>query len=301
MSRVSIVIPAYNPGAFLDEALASVLAQTFQDWECVVVDDGSREDLSRVDDLDPRMRRVRQENRGLPIARNVGILATDGEYLAFLDADDVWLPDKLAAQIALLDANRDAALCHAAFDIIDEKSQVVKSGWARPIASYAELLSNSWICVSTVMVRRSCLAVSGLFDPLRRACEDYDMWLKLARFYEMEFVADKSALYRVHSSNMSGDPALMAREVTLVLNRHIRLAGERGDKATKNEIRRSIHQARVGWGCNAYDKARAQVGQRDISATSRHLALSLRLAPLYTLKQLLLFLPARLRSKGSRS
>lgn len=111
MSRVSVIIPAYNPGAFLDEALASVLAQTFEDWECVVVDDGSTEDLSRIDALDPRVRRIRQENRGLSIARNVGLMQSHSEYVAFVDADDLWAPHKLQAQVEMMDANLNLAMC----------------------------------------------------------------------------------------------------------------------------------------------------------------------------------------------
>ena len=293
------MIPAYNPGAYLDEALQSVIAQTFTDWECVVVDDGSREDLSRVDALDARIRRVRQQNRGLPIARNVGILATGGEYLAFLDADDLWLPEKLELQLALLDARPDAALCHTAFDIINGQSQISGPGWARDVGSYEQLLANSRICVSTVVVRRQCLSVSGLFDPLLRACEDYDLWLKLARFYALLFVPQTAARYRVHSSNMSGNPALMAREVTHVLNRHIRLARERGDARAVRRIRRSIGQARTGWGCDAFDQARAQWPGNPRGA-ARSLLLSTRLTPRYLIKQVAQLPQRALAKKFSR-
>ena len=298
MIRVSIIIPAYNPGAYLDEALQSVLAQTFEDWECVVVDDGSHEDLSRVDTLDSRIRRIKQENRGLPVARNVGIMATEGEYLAFLDADDVWLPEKLERQIELLEQNPDAALCHTFFNIIDSKSQVSEPGWGREVHSYAQLVTNSCICVSTVVVRRACLSVSGLFDPLLDACEDYDMWLKLARHYPMTFVAQTSALYRVHDNNMSGNPALMIREVTFVLNRHIRLAHQDGDTARVAKIRRSLRQARAGWGSKAFDLARAHWGSNKRVAV-RSIVLSSRLTPLYTFKQLLL-LPQRAWARFTR-
>ena len=298
MTRVSIVIPAYNPGDYLDEALQSVLAQSFKDWECVVVDDGSSEDLSRVDTLDPRIRRIRQDNRGLPIARNVGIMATEDEYLAFLDADDVWLPHKLERQIEIMEQQPDVALCHTAFDIIDQNSEVTERGWARDLKSYAQLLSDSHICVSTVVVRRKCLSVSGLFDPLLGACEDYDMWLKLSRHYELAFVPQTSALYRVHGHNMSGNPALMAREVTFVLNRHLRLVRQKGNRATVTKIRRTIRQARAGWGSNAFDIARAQWGNNKRGAV-RSLALSLRLTPTYVLQQLLL-LPQRALAKLRR-
>ena len=98
MPAVSIVIPCFNRAEYLRLALSSVCAQTFTDWECIVVDDGSTEDLSFAMDIDPRIRLFRQRNMGISAARNRGIFGSIGSYIAFLDSDDLWMPEKLALQ-----------------------------------------------------------------------------------------------------------------------------------------------------------------------------------------------------------
>lgn len=100
---VAVVIPAYNPGPYLRPALDSVIGQTFTDWECVVVDDGSTEDLSWVDGIDKRVRLITKRNQGVSIARNVGVAATTAPWVAFLDSDDLWYPKKIEAQLATVD------------------------------------------------------------------------------------------------------------------------------------------------------------------------------------------------------
>lgn len=282
----------------MDEALQSVLAQTFGDWECVVVDDGSKEDLSRIAGLDARVTLMRQPNRGVSVARNAGLLATSAPYVAFLDSDDLWLPDKLERQIGLLQSRPELALCHTAFRLLDERGQLRLATWGGALRSYSELLSNSGICLSTVMLRRSCLAASGLFDPLLRAAEDYDLWLKLARHYKLEFEPKELVHYRVHSSNASGDPDLMARGFTLVLQRHLCLAQQEKNRKRGAQIRRTIRQGRAGWGSNAFDIARAQWGNNKRGAI-RFIALALRLTPFYVFQQLLL-LPQRALAKFRR-
>lgn len=120
---VSVVIPAHDPGVFLAEALRSVVSQDYPTWECVVVDDGSAEDLSWVDLLDDRIRLIRRVNRGPAAARNAGIAVTSGTYAAFLDSDDVWSADKLSRQVAAMQSDPEAVLCHTAGDVIDSRSR----------------------------------------------------------------------------------------------------------------------------------------------------------------------------------
>ena len=99
MPRASIIIAAYNPGPFLDATVQSVIAQSFSDWELIVVDDGSQQDIGHVAALHPAITMFRQENRGLSVARNVGIERSSGELVAFLDQDDLWFPCKLEEQV----------------------------------------------------------------------------------------------------------------------------------------------------------------------------------------------------------
>ena len=114
--RVSVVVPAYNPGDLLTRSLGSVLAQSMTDLEVVVVDDGSREPQGWVADLDARVTYVRQDNRGVSVARNVGVATARSEWVAFLDQDDEWLPDKLAMQLDVVAAGPRAAFCCTGFD-----------------------------------------------------------------------------------------------------------------------------------------------------------------------------------------
>src|SRR5690349_8602684 len=100
MARVSVIMPAYNPGRYLDLAVQSVIDQSFKDWELVIIDDGSTQDISYIAGKHSAIRLIRQDNLGLSIARNVGILSSTGEYIAFLDADDLWQPTKLERQVA---------------------------------------------------------------------------------------------------------------------------------------------------------------------------------------------------------
>ena len=119
MPDVSVIIPAYNPGFYLDEAVQSVIAQTFTDWECIVVDYGSTEDLSRVEKMDPRVRLIRQPNRGAQAARHNAILGSRGDLVAFLDHDDIGFSEKLEKQIALMRENPEIVFCHTGLDVID--------------------------------------------------------------------------------------------------------------------------------------------------------------------------------------
>ena len=115
MPIISVIIPAYNSGPYLDEAVQSVIAQTFTDWECVVVDDGSTEDLSRVEKMDPRVRLICQPNRVTSPARNMGILKSKGESVALLDHDDLRRPGNPEKQVAAMAASPGAGICHTGF------------------------------------------------------------------------------------------------------------------------------------------------------------------------------------------
>jgi glycosyltransferase involved in cell wall biosynthesis len=145
MPRVAVVIPAYNPGDFLRRSLDSVLSQTMGDLECVVVDDGSTEDLSWVDDEpDARVRRIRQPNRGVSVARNRGVEATTAKLVAFLDQDDQWRPTKLQRQVDALEVSTDSAFCCTAFAWV--KMSGIERGPVDDI-TYQGLLTDQHVCV----------------------------------------------------------------------------------------------------------------------------------------------------------
>ena len=220
MAAVSVIIPAYQPGPYLRLALDSLLAQTFTDWDAVVVDDGSAEDLLWVADVDPRISFVRQANQGLSAARNFAVGSTGAPLVAFLDADDVWLPDKLAAEVAAMAARPALALVSTRFQIIDDAGVVTGDGFEGYHDSYESLLQGCGICVSTVVVRRSVLDEVGLFDPTLASAQDWDLWLRIAHEHPLSRLDEVLALYRIHPGGMTRNWRRSRAEARTVLQRH---------------------------------------------------------------------------------
>ena len=184
--RVSVVIPAYNAAWCVGRAIDSVLAQTFRDFELIVVDDGSTDGtaavLARYDDA---LRIVSKPNGGMSSARNAGIRAATGDYVAFLDADDRWMPEKLARQVALLDAQPELAFCAAVATFEDPDGLTVGEwrGYAGPRAGVSEVFANHGAVAggaSAVVARRGLVFRLGGFDETLAGAEDTDMWIRLA-------------------------------------------------------------------------------------------------------------------------
>ena len=187
---VSVVIPLYNKAAYVHRAVGSVFAQSFEDLEVVVVDDGSTdaggETVAAIED--PRLRLIRQANAGVAAARNVGIGASRGRWVAFLDADDTWHPDRLARQFAALLRAPDVVWAAGAF--VTSGRGRVRQAPQTPDAWFAEpgvlkdalfILGAGWMLwTGTVMVRRDVLAQLGGFDPMLKVGEDIYLWARLA-------------------------------------------------------------------------------------------------------------------------
>jgi glycosyltransferase involved in cell wall biosynthesis len=207
--HVGVIIPSYNAGSMLHDALNSVLDQTYENHEVVVVDDGSDDgfDYAKLCKLDPRVRYIHQHNLGPSIARNTGILASQCPYICFLDADDVWDPTKLASQVALMESHPDSPLCYTDYSrgkaTTSRDSVLARYRPRRLGQTFADLLRENFVCTSTVLVRRSALAKAGLFDPNLRGAEDYDLWLRLARTGEFLFLDSICAHKSVHPGNLS--------------------------------------------------------------------------------------------------
>ena len=239
MADVDVIVPAYNPGSYLRRALDSVIAQSHTDWICVVIDDGSTEDLSWAGELDPQIRLLRQANQGLTGARNSGIAQGASPLVAFLDADDVWLPGKLEAQIS---AMRDEAvvLCSTAFiDMIDAEGLWLQGGFEHFASSHEELLQGNGICVSTAMTRRSRLDAVGGFSLRLAQAQDWDLWLRLtAGGGQAVKINQVLAHYRVHSSNMSRNYKRMLLESTTAIKMHSRVETRQYARAGLRRVRR---------------------------------------------------------------
>ncbi|HYR27991.1 MAG TPA: glycosyltransferase family A protein [Thermoanaerobaculia bacterium] len=221
--RVSVIVPAYNYGAFLGEALDSVLAQTMSDWECVIVDDGSTDDTAEVAtryaQRDSRFRLVRQPNRGLPSARNSGIASSRGTYLQFLDADDKLAPRKLETHASFLDSHPHADIVYslATFFRTEEPEKVLYSlhgGLSRPLLQkvsgnaepLARLQQFNIAPAAAMFMRRAAIARAGVFNEAASACEDWDFWLRCAIAgctFEYVDAGESLAFIRTHPGSMS--------------------------------------------------------------------------------------------------
>ena len=215
--RVSVIIPVRDCIDYVREALNSVLSQSFPDFELLLVDDGSKDaDYRQFEKIDERVRVIRLEGIGVSGARNAGLSQSRGDVMAFLDADDVWFPGKLQAQINYFDQHPEVGVVFGGFarwqaddqgqfvpaasltsDCGDlKKSQANRSGWL-----YTRLLDGLLVGMNTAVIRRGVLEAIGGFNEAMRQGEDYDFWLKASRVAEMHSLAGEVALYRIHGSS----------------------------------------------------------------------------------------------------
>lgn len=225
MSKVSVVIPAYNAMAYLPQTVANVLEQTYTDFEVIVVNDGSTDNIeewiAQISDL--RVKLVSQTNLGLAGARNTGIRESQGEYLAFLDADDLWESTKLAKQVRVLDSHPEVGLVYTWVAYVDERGnstgRVVNNQQEGDV--WQELTKGNLVeCGSVAMVRRQCLEQCGVFDcNLGSFVEDWDMWLRIADRYEFKVVKEPLVYYRQVASSASRNWEAMARSYQLVIEK----------------------------------------------------------------------------------
>lgn len=213
---VSVAICLHNGSTYISRALSSVFAQTWQDFEIVLVDDGSIDggaDLVETHFKDPRLRIFRQPNRGLGAARSVTVAAAAGEFIAFLDQDDEWLPEKLAGQVELLRRRPRAGLVFTDCAYIDESGRETGRASARVghdtidfrgrKAVRALLTRGCFIDISSVMVRAAAIGEAGGFNSRWRYVEDYDLWLRVAKLYELEYLASPLTRRRLHAGQFT--------------------------------------------------------------------------------------------------
>ncbi|MGD2174237.1 MAG: glycosyltransferase family 2 protein [Candidatus Brocadiaceae bacterium] len=229
--RVSVVIPAYNAEDYLQEALESVFAQTFTDYEVIVVDDASTDgtpEMLRGYEESGRIRVLtHQRNRGLSASRNSGIRAARGEFVTFLDADDVWRPERLAYHMAVMERNPEIMFLSNSgwwfkegeelrFPPLPENPELTEVSWE------ALALGASPFSASNALVRREVLDEVGLFDERLRAAEDRDMWLRIARRFGTVRASGYVHGYRRHAGSMTADPEHMKRNMKMVLGKALR-------------------------------------------------------------------------------
>ncbi len=228
---VSVVIPAYNCRRYVREAVDSVLAQTFTDYEIIVVNDASTDDtpeiLAEYESAGSIRVVTHERNRGLAAARNSGIRAARGTWVTFLDADDLWRPEKLDYHARILRERPDIVFVSNSglffndgdaveFPPLPEPPELTSVSWRRL------LLGSSPFSASNATVRRDCLAEVGLFDEGLRAAEDRDLWLRIVRRFGGTLASGVINAYRRHPSNMTADPFHMKPNVLFVLEKTFR-------------------------------------------------------------------------------
>ncbi len=278
---VTVVIPCYNQAHFLGEAIESVLAQSHPNLEVIVVDDGSPDNTSEVAAHYPRVRCVRQENQGLSAARNSGLAVSEGEYVVFLDADDRLLPEALEAGLECFEAHPECAFVHGDYRFIAVDGSFAGRSRQHVVGEdhYATLLQGNYITMpATVMYRRAVFETVGGFDTFLGACEDYDMYLRVARRFPVCGHEKVVAEYRGHGANMSHNAALMLSTSVSVLRSQRKYAKE--DKHHRKAYETGMGLSRYWYGAPLIDEVRARIRERDWKRVVRGVLVLLRYYPL---------------------
>lgn len=218
---VTVVIPCYNQAHFLSEAIESVLGQTHTPHEIIVVDDGSLDHTAAVAERYGAVRLLRQSNQGLAAARNAGLAAAQGRYISFLDADDRLLPEALERGLSYLTQHSQAVFAYGRYRNIAVDG-TPRSPSLRPCVEaehYRHLLRVNYIGMhATVLYRRNIFEEVGGFNERLRACEDYELYLRITRRFSVGCYPELVAEYRQHGTNMTHNKALMLQTAIDVLN-----------------------------------------------------------------------------------
>lgn len=222
--KVSAIILTYNRAHMVAEAIDSVLNQTFRDFELIVVDNYSSDNTESVvkSYADKRIRYFKHQNNGfIGVNRNYGIKKSRGEYIAFLDDDDLWLPEKLEKQVELLDSNKELGLVYSDIYLIDSNGNLREHTYFYRIKPFRgevfnELLQGNFIPLSTVVIRQGVLDEVGGFNLRFIIAQDYDLWLRIAEHYSIDYAEAPLAKYRVHGESGLKNTALSYQEVVQI-------------------------------------------------------------------------------------
>lgn len=230
--KVSVIIPTYNYSRFIERAVNSVLSQSYQDYEIIIVDDASTDDTKDIVGKynDSRIKYIQHNvNRGLSWTRNTGIKAAKGMYLAFLDSDDTWMPEKIEAQIEVFRNGQDnLGVVYTSMKIFDNTTSNTTSA---PSPTYRGQILQRLLEAnklgggsSSVMIKKTCFDNAGLFDvSMRYGYEDWDMWIRIAEHYYFDFIDKELVILTTHAHNMSADLKRMINGRELLLRKHLGL------------------------------------------------------------------------------
>ena len=276
---VSVIMPAYRSAAYIAEALDSVFAQTFKDFEVVVVNDGSpdTEELERV--LAPYLGRIvyiRQENRGVSAARNAAIRAARAPLVAMLDPDDAWEPDYLEVQVGMMRADPTLDILYPNALIFGDIPQAGKTYMevnpSEGEVTFESVLTQRCTIVNYVIARREAIVAAGWFDETLHRSEDFDLWLRiLCRGGRVGYHRRVLARYRRYAGSLSSDPVLMARDLLRVLDkagRELELSDEQR-RVLERERARFHAGLRLEEGKRAFERGDALAALEGVAEANR--------------------------------
>ena len=245
--KISVITPTFNSACFLPDTIESVLTQTLQDWEMIIVDDGSTDNTQEVvarylRSHPGKIKYFRQDNGGTAQARNRAIRESKGEYLAFLDADDLWLPEKLAVQIPTMEAHPELCLISSETYAIDAQNNRI-GHWkvAQMPNTFEYLLEANHIYNLTVIARKSCVERIGYFDERLKVSQDYDLWLRLVKRFPFKVLYTPLAQYRVHLNNISKNTKQRLKNHLYILNKK-EITGDLGFWKKRKRLAKAYYQ-----------------------------------------------------------
>ena len=273
--KVTVVMPVYNGERFLRGSLDSVFAQTFQDFEILCVDDGSTDRSAAVfEQYGQRIRVLRQSNAGQSAARNAGVTLANGQYVAFLDQDDLWYPTKLMNQVAALDADSDVVLAHCDFDRIDDGGRMMQEGVgmserAGALASpMGQLIGEALIFPSAMMIRKTAYERIGGFHHELQGFEDFDLIARLKQQGRFVMLEETGMAYRVHGHGFTRAGGLhIIRSREKFLRRMEELY--RGDRPKQMIVRRMLADCYSDWGQHEVRAGNKEEGRRKLIQSLR--------------------------------
>ena len=270
--RVSVIIPTYQHRDFIGRALASVFEQSLADYEIIVVNDGSTDDTAAV--LAPlieshRITYIHQENCGQSRARNTGLALARGEYIAFLDDDDVWPANKLATQVAFLDANPSVGMVGGTFRMIDANDVPGRAGPFYPSITFEALFrANPFHSPGQTLIRTTLLKEIGGLNSTIWGADDWDLWFRIARRSTIVMHDETALYYRVHAHNASRQTARLLRACCDTIELHLRSLDKRARIPLRRDSQRNIYN---GLGCHIVSAARDEVRRGRFLAALRTL------------------------------
>lgn len=223
---ISIIMPTYNRANIVSQAVDSVIQQTYNNWELIIVNDGSTDNTKEVINPylnDTRIKTVNKENGGINSARNTGLDISSGNFIAFLDDDDIWTKEKLEKQIDIFlkPPNKNIGLVYSDsmyfFNDINNNIKRKFTNYFPELTPYELLVTTNFICFSSTMLKRECFEISGKFDTTFKTCADWEYLLRVLDKYEMYKLEKCLVYYRVHKDNISKNDRLMALNETKLI------------------------------------------------------------------------------------